>query len=305
MTTLNNKIYTVFGGSGFIGSHLCDSLLNYNPKKLVIFDNLSGSTVDNIKYLLKDNRVELVKGDNRDYDLVEKYVLESDLVFNLVASTVGNSIINPRIDLQTNIEGVFNILQAMKKKSEVRMVHCSSGSVVNSSTPYSISKLAGEKYCQFFAKEWGVRVSVVRYYHVYGERQPIDGTSGVINIFLNKILRGLPPVVWGDGNSQKNFTYVLDSVRATLLLAQDDSTIGKVYDVASDMKISIKELAHLLINIYSDDKSMQPIYDKPKIGENFELYPDTTAIKALGWKTETSFEDGLDNCKKWVESQIN
>jgi len=303
MNLFQNKTILVTGSAGFIGTNLCCELIKYNPKKIIIFDNLSASILDNVRNLLPN--IELVRGDVRDSDLVEKCVLESDFVFNLACSDVGSSIISPRISLETNIIGTFNILQAARKKPEVRVVHASSGSVVSSSTPYAISKKAGEDYALFYAKEFDIKVSVIRPHHVFGPYQNIFGTSGVINKFLFKILTDEPPIIWGDGSALKNFTYVQDIVNATILLAQDDSTIGKVYDVASDTKISIKELAHLLIDKYAADKTMQPVYDKPKTGENMQLFPDTTEIRKLGWKPEWNFEDGLDNCERWVEEQIN
>ncbi len=300
-----NKTILVFGGSGFIGSHLADELIKCNPKKLIIFDNLSASSTDNIKHLLSDERVEFIKGDVRDYDVVEKYVLESDFVFNLSAGNVGNSVLRPRVDLETNIIGTFNILMAVRKKPEVRIVHASSGSVANPSTPYAISKLAGEQYCQLFAKEFGVKVSILRYYHVFGPRQDLNGKCGVINIFLSRILKGLPPILWGSGDAIKCFTFVLDSVRATLMLAEDDDTIGNIYDIASDTRVDIKYLANLLIKKYANNKKMEPIYAEPKIGENLALFPNKSNMKFLGWKTEYTFEQGLDITKDWVEKQLN
>lgn len=299
-----NKVITVFGGAGFIGSHLCDELLSANPKKLIIFDNLSASSIDNVKQLLTDARVEFINGDVRDYDTVEKYVLQSDFIFNLAAGNVGNSVINPRIDLETNIIGTFNILKACTKKPSIRMVHASSGSVVNASTPYAISKSAGENYCLFFAKECGVKITVARYYHVFGKRQDSHGKCGVINIFLSVILKGYPPIIWGDGFAIKNFTYVLDTVRATLMLAENEDTIGKIYDIASETKITIKELAETLIKLYSKDKNLKPIYDKPKIGENMQLFPDTKPIRELGWYPKYAFVDALNLTKLWMDYQL-
>lgn len=300
-----NKTILVTGASGFIGSNLCNVLIKENPKKLILIDNLCQSKIDNIKDLLKDERVEFFNIDIRDYENIEPLILQSDFVFHLAAGDVGSSEIYPRLNIETNVLGTFNILQAIKKKPEIRMVHVSSGSVVNPSTIYAISKLAGENLAMFFVKEYGLKISIIRPHHVFGQYQNIDGTSGVINKFLYRILKNEPPIIFGDGSAIKNFTYVQDVVNAILMLGEDDNTIGQVYDVASDTKISIKDLAYLLIKEYAEDKGIKPIYDKPKLGENFALYPNTSKIRMLGWKPKYTFEEGLNLTKEWVEKQLN
>lgn len=301
--TFQNKKILITGGVGFIGSHLADELLKHNPKKIILFDNLRQSSVKNIKHLKDDKRVEFAFHDVSDYGKVEEYVSKSDIVFHLAAGNVGNSLLDPDRDLQSNIVGTYNVLWAVNKYKK-RMIYSSSGSVVSQSTPYAISKLAAENYCKFFAKEYGTKVSILRYHHVFGERQSRDAKCGVVNIFFDRVLRGFPPIVWGNGTQIKSFTYVKDVVDATLLVAEKDEDFGEVYDVASDTRISIKDLAHLLIDKYAKDKTMQPIYDKPKVGENMALNPDTTKIKELGWNIGTSFEEGLDKCKEWVEGEL-
>lgn len=306
MTIFQNKEILIFGSAGFIGSNLCNILIKEDIKKLIIFDNLSASSTDNIKHLLNDERVEFIKGDICDYSTIEECILNNsiDFIFNLAASNVGNSIINPIIDSKTNVIGTLNILKIIKKYPSIRMIHTSSGSVKNPSTPYAINKLAGEQLCLFFAKEYNLKISVIRPYHVFGPNQSIDGKCGVVNIFLNRILKGLPPIIWGDGSQRKRFTYVQDTIKAILLLAEKDKSIGKVYDVASSTDISIKKLAKLLIKNYAQDEKMKPIYDKPKVGENTQLYPDVSQIKRLGWKEKWDFDYGLAVTKKWVEQKI-
>ena len=299
-----DRIILVTGSAGFIGSHLCDALIRYQPKKLIMFDNLCQSNIDNIKHLLNDKRVEFVKADIRDYDRVEPLVLQSDYIFHLAAGDVGMSEVSPRVNMETNVLGTFNILQAAKNNKDVRIVYASSGSVVNPSTIYSISKLAAENIVSFFIKEHGLRISALRYHHVFGPRQNIFGSSGVINKFLYKILNDESPIVWGTGEAIKCFTFVEDVVAATLIVAVDDNAIGGIYDVASDTRINIKDLAHLLIDQYASDPGLKPIYTDAKVGENMELTPDTARIKAIGWQPTYTFEEGLDITKRYVEGKI-
>jgi UDP-glucose 4-epimerase len=299
-----NKVVLCTGGAGFIGSHLCDAIMLQQPKKLIILDDLSASNLDNIVHLLKDNRVEFVEQDTSNYEKIEPYVLESDIIFHLAANNVGNSILHPRIDYKTNIIGTFNILEAVRKKPSIKMIHVSSGSVENPSTPYAISKQAGENYARFYAHEYKLNIAIIRYYHVFGKRQDMKGKCGVINIFLSRILKGLPPVVWGDGQQIKCFTFVTDSVRATMMVATDDDTAGRTYDIASNTRININDLAKLLIKRYAQDKNMKPEYADAKIGENMILHPDIHRIKMLGWKPEYTFNQGLDATYNWVKENI-
>ena len=308
-----NKNILVTGGSGFIGSHLCDEIIKDSPKKLIIFDNLCQSSKDNIKHLLSNDNVLFIHGDVRDYNVVAKLVEQSDFVFHLAASNVGTSIERPLVDLQTNIIGTFNVLHAALNNPKVRIVHVSSGSVLgsswkpmdeehptNPSNMYGISKLAGEKYCKFFAKELGIKVSIIRYFHVFGPRQDFRGKSGVINIFLNRILNKKSPIIWGSGKQIQCFTYVQDVINATLLLTKNKKTIGEVYNVSSDNRINIRQLADILIKKYSKDPNMKIKYGPPKIGENMRPIPDVNKIKKLGWKTKYTFDEGLEKTYNWL-----
>jgi UDP-glucose 4-epimerase len=173
----------------------------------------------------------------------------------------------------------------------------------NPSTIYGISKLAGEKYCMHFAKEFGLKVSVLRYFHVYGPRQDYSGEAGVVSIFLSRVLNKKPPVIFSGGNQIRCFTYVADDVDATLLLAKEKKAIGEDYNVASKARVSINELAGMAIDKYAEDKSMKPIYGKARSGENMKPIPDTAKIEALGFKAKLSFEKGLELTKKWVAEQ--
>lgn len=302
--TFHDKTILVTGGAGFIGSHLCEALLEHGAKKVIAFDNLSAGSSDNIKHLLKNPRFDLIVRDVSGYANIEPYVLSSDIVYHLAASNVGNSVLDPLSDLETNAGGILNILLAARLMGNIKIIHVSSGSVENPSTPYAISKLTGEQYAKFYAKEYGVDVAILRPFHVFGPRQDINGRCGVINIFLSKILRGEAPVVWGSGEQVKCFTFVRDVVAALLLLAQKDSVAGKAFEAASDTRININDLAKKLIKLYSKDKKMKPIYTKPKIGENMELSPNSSSLMKLGWDWHWEFETGLEMCKAWVENQL-
>ncbi|MEW6008502.1 MAG: GDP-mannose 4,6-dehydratase [Candidatus Omnitrophota bacterium] len=315
--SFDKKVILVTGGAGFIGSNLVEVILKDKVKKLIVLDNFVAGKKENIENFQNDRRFELIAGDIRDYGLVKKLVQKSDLIFNLAASKLVVSLEHPRVDLETNILGTFNILEAARKNPVVRIVHASTGSVLGSShspmaeehcpnptTLYGISKLAAEKYCLFYVKEFGVKVSVVRYFHVFGPRQDYTGSSGVVNIFLSRVLTGKSPVIFGTGEQIRCLTYVEDDIEATLMLANSDGAIGEIYNVASLTRISVKQLAEIIISKFGP-KGMKPEYGASRQGENLRPIPDTTKIERLGFKAKVEFEEGLEKTKAWIQGDLN
>jgi UDP-glucose 4-epimerase len=192
------------------------------------------------------------------------------------------------------------------------LIHASTGSVfgshekpftedsaMNPSTVYGISKLAAEKYMLLYAKEYGLRISVLRYYHVFGPRQDYSGGAGVINIFLSQVLNGKSPTICKPGEQIRCFTFVKDVVEANLLLYKNDETIGKSYNVASRTRMRVDDLAKITIQRYGPE-GMEPEFIAPRMGENLRPIPDTSDIEAIGFMESISFEEGLDLTKNWV-----
>ena len=311
-----NKVILVTGVAGFIGSHIVDRCLEENAERVISFDNLVGGNVNNHSHI-NDDRFKFVKGDIKDYEVIKKYVEQSDIIFNEAASKLIVSLKDPFIDLQTNIVGNFNILEIIRKSgNNPRVIHASTGSVFgssdkpfkegdsqNPSTTYGISKLAAEKYFLFYAKEYGLKTTVLRYFHVFGPRQEFSGGAGVINIFLSQALQGLPPTVCGTGEAIRCFTFVKDDVDANILLYRNNSTIGQDYNVASKTRMSVKELAEVVIKKYGL-KGMKVKFIEPRMGENLRPIPNTTKIEKLGFKESVSFEEGLEITKNWMEEYL-
>jgi len=269
----------------------------------------------NIRHLVGNKKVCIIRGDIRKFSVVKPLVKESDYVFNEAASKLVFSIENPRQDLETNIVGSFNIIQAALD-SDTRIVHASTGSVFGSSdkpmkedhaknptTPYGISKLAGEKYVLYYAKEFGLKASVIRYFHVFGPRQDYSGEAGVINIFLSRVLQNKPPIIYSGGKQIRCFTYIDDDIDATLLIAKSNNTIGEDYNVASKTRMSVNELAGFIIKKYAKT-NLSPIHGKTRKGENPRPIPDTAKIEKLGFRGKVSFEEGIEKTKRWIEEDI-
>lgn len=313
---VKDKIVLVTGGAGFIGSNLAERLVKAGARTVYVLDNFVAGNYENIRSLMQSKNFKLIKGDVRDFDLVKFLVTKSDYVFDLAASKLVVSMENPRIDLETNIIGTFNVLEAARLNKKVRIVHASTGSTLGSSTKpmkedhhprpttlYGISKLSAEHYCLFYAREFGVKVSIIRYFHVFGPRQDYAGKAGVVNIFLSRVLAGKPPIINGTGEQIRCLTYVQDDIDATLLIAKSKKSIGEIYNVASLTRIKVKDLAELIIKRYAV-KKMRSIYAPARPGENLRPVPDTSKIEKLGFKARFTFLEGLDITREWIENDL-
>jgi UDP-glucose 4-epimerase len=316
---LGDKTILVTGGAGFIGSHLADESLRRGAGKVIVLDNFVGGSRKNLRHLRDDDRLTIAAGDVRDIDTVAPLVREADVIFHEAASKLVVSDARPRIDLETNIVGTFNILQAIRGTDKL-LLHASTGSVLGSApegamqedhpkrptTLYGISKGCAENYVQFYAREYGVRAAIIRYFHVCGPRQDYDGEAGVVSIFIGRVVRGMPPVVFGSGEQIRCFTYVLDDVAANFLLLEHlarGELLGEIYNLASKTRTSVLDLARMVIDRYGPS-GMEPEFAPPRPGENLRPIPDTSKIEALGFHETVTFDEVLDITKKWVEEDL-
>ncbi|MBN1878859.1 GDP-mannose 4,6-dehydratase [bacterium] len=310
----------VTGGAGFIGSHLVDACLQQGADDVVALDNFVNGSMKNIRHLRGNRRFRLESGDVRDIDTLRPLVDGADIIFNEAASKLVVSRTRPRIDMDTNIRGAFNVLECMKGTNKL-MVHASTGSVLgntedvamredhpqNPTTLYGISKGTAERYVRFYAEEFGVRSCIVRYFHVFGPRQEYGGEAGVVSIFLGRVLKGRSPVIFGTGEQIRCLTYVRDDVAANFLLLDGlvkGNTTGEVFNCASHTRISVLALAEMIIRKYGP-AGMKPEFGPARPGENLRPIPDTTKIEAMGFRESLTFEEGLDLTKDWVRNDLD
>lgn len=312
---LTGKTILITGGTGFIGSHLLDEIVLSNPRKVYVVDDLSSSSTSNVEQHVNDKNsvVSFIFSTILNKELIYDLVNQSSVIIHLAASNVGLSLVDPHKNSFVNVCGTINILEAMKSAGGNKtLLHVSSGSVVNPFTPYAISKKAGEEMALFYGKERGLKVAVVRPHHVYGPRQDCFGKSGVINIFLRSVITEGFMNVWGDGNQVKNFTNVKDVVFGILTVCEKlnngDEVNSLVFDIASDRKMTINDLAQNIKELFKKDGEgvfVDIRHTEEKVGENKELFPDVSNLKSLGWKETVSFNDGLLECFKYVRNKIN
>jgi len=297
------KKILVTGGAGFVGSNLVDKLSPDN--KVVVLDNLFSGLLSNLEK--SEDRITFVKGDVLDKALVKDIVAEVDYVFHLAAH-VGNirSIKDPNFDMEVNIRGTLNLLEACRNSNIKRLVYSSSGAIfgeakylpideehpLNPESPYAVSKLAAEKYCFAFHKVYGVPTTALRYFNVYGPRQDTSEYANAISIFLSRTREGKPLTIFGDGKQTRDFIFVKDVARANILAATHPSAVGEIFNIATGKENSIEELVDIIKQVSA--KEIQVIYADSRAGEvKYSRASIEKAQRLLGYNPETNFKEGL------------
>lgn len=285
----------VTGCAGFIGSNLCKRLIN-DGIQVVGVDDLSAGKAKNIEGL----DLFWYEADITDYDAIDRIIDKHrpDVIFNQAASKKNICEKNPYRDLEVNGAGTLNLLQIASLNGVKSFVHASTGSVygevageITEQTPYNpvsyygVSKMAGESYAKMFSKL--MNVSILRYFHVYGPNQDSGPLGGVVAIFINKLLKNEHPVIFGDGNQVRSFTYVDDVVEANIMATENPG----IYNVASGTRTTIKNLLREIQSV--SDLYQQPEYADWQPGDikNFNVNNEK-ATNELGIKW-TQFRKGL------------
>jgi nucleoside-diphosphate-sugar epimerase len=299
----------VTGGAGFIGSNVVRLLLS-KGHDVKIIDNLSTGYLTNVPK--KD--VELITGDVRDKDLVERAVKGAAVVFHLAAS-IGNvkSLNNPQEDSEVNVVGTVNVLEAARKAKVERIVYSSSAAIFgelltmpiaedhpqNPDSPYGVSKLAGEKHILCFGRLYRILVVCLRYFNVYGINQRYDAYGNVIPIFANRLLSGKPLTIFGDGNQTRDFVNVRDVATANFLAAAK-ATSSDVFNVGCGQNITINLLAQYAQQASGISTAIE--YAPPRKGEVLHCRADISKLNHhLGFQPDTDILSGLREYFDWFK----
>lgn len=301
---LRGRKVVVTGGAGFVGSHLIDALVGLGAE-VVSIDDLSAGKKANIAHLEGEPKFRFVQLDVCDSGPAMDAVFEgADTVFHNAASKKNVCLINPHRDLEVNAGGALNLLQKAMKHDVRKFVHASTGSVYGEPEQfptteehplrpvsyYGVSKLAGERYVDVFHRLYGLDTTILRYFHVYGPRQESNEFGGVVSIFLRRITSGQNPIVFGDGEQVRSFTWVRDLVEANIRSATNACATGEVYNVASGIRVTINELARGMLDILDPEGRLAVEHGDPLIGDIMNFDIDNKKIrKHLGVTFEDDF----------------
>jgi UDP-N-acetylglucosamine/UDP-N-acetyl-alpha-D-glucosaminouronate 4-epimerase len=295
----------VTGGGGFIGSNLVRALLERGHEVRVL-DNFSSGNRRNLADLVGD--IEVVEGELRSYERVHAAVRGVEVVFHQGAlPSVPRSVQDPLTTSAVNVEGTLNVLLAARDEGIRRVVFASSSSVYGSSgelprvesahpdpiSPYGVSKLAAERYCVSFSRVYPLETVALRYFNVFGPRQdPTSQYAAVVPRFISAIAAGRAISVYGDGDQQRDFTYVDNVVQANLLAAEADGVNGRVLNVATGRSTTVNELAETIGALL--DRPVERVTLPLRPGDIRDSWADTSrARQLLGWEPAIDLEEGL------------
>lgn len=307
----------ITGGAGFIGSHLCEKYIN-DGHTVICLDNFVNGNLTNIRHLLCNKNFKLVTGDVRDFPLVEKVTTGVDVTFHLAAQIhVDKSIVDPKLTYDVNVSGTYNILQASKINDVRRVIYASTSEVYGSAKhspmaenhpldaphPYGASKIAADRLCNAYIQTYGMDICVVRPFNIFGPRQKDTGYGGVISIFTKRILSNMPPIIYGDGEQTRDYTYVEDIVRAYDLVMCHEIPIREPVNFGTGREVKIIDLANMLIRLCNMHEPVTPVSVEPRPGEVRRLIADVTrATSLLGWKPAITLEGGLIKFVEWYKN---
>jgi nucleoside-diphosphate-sugar epimerase len=306
----------VTGGAGFIGSHIVDRLLS-DGYDVIVLDDLSSGSLDNVAHHIGQKEFRLVKGDVRDAKLVREVLKGVDAVFHEAAFvSVTLSVKDPVVANDVNVAGTLNVLKASADLGVKRFVFASSAAVYGETStplksedmastplsPYGVSKLAAESYVRSFYRTYGLETVSLRYFNVYGPRQSFDldcAYGGVISIFLNRILRGMSPIVYGDGEQTRDFVYVKDAVEANMLALRGNDAVGETFNIGTGKRITVNKVAQLLKRMTSKE-NLENVYSDSRLGDVRHGYADISkAMRILNYEPKFSIEQGLEELVNW------
>ncbi len=304
----------VTGGAGFIGSHIVDRLVGQGLD-VGVLDNLSTGSQSN---LTLSSNLSVHIGDVSDSAFVKRIVRNYEVVIH-AAALVGtmSTARNPSRLHASNVAGTVNLLEAAVDSNVQRFIYASSAAVygetnilpvtegisLNPQSPYAFTKLEGEKYCQFFADAYGLETVCLRYFNVYGPRQRPGPYSGVISSFVERLSKGEPPIIFGDGTQTRDFVYITDVVEANMLAMAHNPSPGRVFNICMGKPISINELA-LKLGELTRATSVKPIHGPPRIGDIKHSCGDYNRGKELlGYEPRVTLEEGLRELLGVVETK--
>ncbi|MCW3766306.1 NAD-dependent epimerase/dehydratase family protein [Paenarthrobacter ureafaciens] len=314
MNALLGATALVTGGAGTIGSTLVDQLLDAGAAHVDVLDNLVRGRRANLDDALASGRVRLVEGDLRDRDLVHDLAKDKDVVFHQAAIRITQCAEEPRLALEVLVDGSFNVFEAAAEHNVGKLIAASSASVYgmaeefptperhhhhNNDTFYGAAKSFNEGMARSFRAMSGLDYVLLRYFNVYGPRMDVHGLyTEVLVRWMERIVDGMPPLIFGSGQQTMDFIHTADVARANVLAAASDVTEG-VYNVASGTETSLAELARTLLRVMESPLHVEHGPERAVNGVVRRLADVTNARRDLGFEAAVGLEDGLRSLVQW------
>lgn len=300
------------GGAGFIGSHIASGLAKAGARVRII-DDLSTGYRENIEEIGGD--VDFVEASLADESALHKSLEDVELVFHEAAiPSVPRSVENPRQTHIASVESTFSLLLASRDRRVRRLIYAASSSAYGDQptlpkteimlpdplSPYAVAKLVGEYYCQVFTRVYGLETISLRYFNVFGPRQdPSSQYSGVISRFISALLSDQQPVIYGDGEQSRDFTYIDNVVAANFKAAETTSGIGQVINIANGERVTLNQLLHKLKQL-TGKNDVRADYQKARTGDvRHSLADITRAREFLGFSPHVDLQTGLKSTMDW------
>jgi nucleoside-diphosphate-sugar epimerase len=313
------SLVLVTGVAGFIGSHLAQALATRGDEVRGL-DNFSTGRRKNLADMAA--QIDVRVADLTDAELVNEACLGVETIFHLGAlPSSPRSVKEPRPSHETNLDGTFNLLEAARAAGVKRVIFASSSSAYGRQSgnprvetmtpapiaPYPVQKLAGELYMQSYWQVYGLETVCLRFFNIFGPRQVSDSPySGVIARFILQMLQGQQPVLFGDGEQGRDFTYIANAVQASLraAAAPAENVAGKVFNVACGQRHTLNETFHVLAKLIGYQG--EPAYAAAWSGDARDSYADISAARsAFGYDPEVGFEEGLRRTVAWYQDHAS
>lgn len=310
--------FLVTGGAGFIGSNIVEYLSKYGAGKIIVLDNLATGFLENLKPYFENERFEFMEGDICDEDTCFKACEGIDYVFHQAAlGSVPRSIKNPIATNKSNIDGFLNMLYAAKETGVKRLVFASSSSVYGDSpvlpkkedqigrplSPYAVTKLVNELYCDVFSRTYGVEIIGLRYFNIFGPRQNPSGPyAAAIPLFIDALMKGESPFINGDGNQSRDFTFVENAVQANVkaMFAEKKEALNQIFNIAVGEQTTINELFFNLKENSGSD--VLPKYREERQGDvKHSLADISKARELIDYNPQVKIKEGLGITLNWFK----